>query len=69
MSNLARKLGQIGPKLDKSGTFSDQFQCFSTFWLVDPKQNVQISDLKEFLIYPIFGANPTLVGSQSKIAN
>ena len=26
MSNLASKLGQIGPKWDKSGTFEDQFQ-------------------------------------------
>ena len=26
MSNLACKLGPIGPKWDKSGTFKDQFQ-------------------------------------------
>ena len=26
MANLASKLGQIGPKWDKSGTFYDQFK-------------------------------------------
>ena len=48
MSNLALKLGQIGPKWDKSGTFKISF---STFWLGE-----QILKSHRFVL---FGANLT----------
>ena len=58
MSNLVFKLGQIGPKCDKSGTFKISF---STFWLNEPKYTE--TDLKSPRFVQ-FGANLTQFGCQ-----
>ena len=42
VSNLASKLGQMGPKLNESGTFPDQFHTFCE------------TDLKKSQICPIW---------------
>ena len=51
------KMGQIGPKWDKSGTFSDQIsEHFGA-----TRQNVLKSDLKKSRIYPFCGQSAPLL--------
>ena len=55
LTRFGLKMGQIGPKWDKSGTFSDQIPVH----FGSSSQSVLKSDLKKSWICPIWGQSDT----------